>query len=212
MSNIQKLMMTVATMTTLTACGGGGGGSDSPSAASPPINSSPVSTPTSTVATTTTPATSTPANVPSSTQAVVSGSASSTTPAPEVGTNIETSATIAEVQELQPSAVTRTSELTAEDDFSFTSSYDISVSIDLGSDTSQYLNICHEFTNPSSTPIVNYGSCVLKAPLQNGQYAGSISLTNDVKDLVIAIWGYDGAEPSYYFWNRTSQGDGIFIN
>lgn len=140
----------------------------------------------------------TQAAAPTTTSAVATPSTETTTPA--------------QPEEPSPPDVTRTSDLTASETFEFTSSYDVTVDVNLGPGANRYLNICNDFQRTDATAEVDYGSCVLQAPLEDGIYQGTLSLTNDIRDLVIAIWSYTGEEPTYYFWNAEADGLTVVVN
>lgn len=136
---------------------------------------------------------------------VTTSSSSTTTPTNNVTPQPEPENTA-------PPEITRTADLTASDSFDFTSSYDVQIEVDLGTSEPRYLNVCGEFERQGEQTAVEYGSCVLQTPLENGQYSGNISLTNDVSELVIAIWDYSGGDPAYQYWNLNNDGLSITIN
>jgi hypothetical protein len=110
-----------------------------------------------------------------------------------------------------PETISQTADLRASTTFEFTSSFDVVVDINLNAERKLYLNICNRFERDSSRVEVDYGSCVLQAPLRNGNYEGTLSLTNDVQQLVIAVWDYSGANPVHYFWDLAIDGPEIRI-
>lgn len=116
------------------------------------------------------------------------------------------------VEDPAPENITSTKDLSVSETFDFTSSYDVAVNINLGAGTNRYLNICNDFQRTSGQTNVDYDSCVLQAPLDDGQYQGTLSLTNDSTELVVAIWTYSGGEPEYYFWELENDGPLIEIN
>ena len=136
-----------------------------------------------------------------------SSAASTTTPAPTT----TPSSTQVEPETVAAPEVTRTADLVASETFDFTSSYDVSVNVNLGPGANRYLNICNDFLRNGDQADINYGSCVLQTPLENGEYRGTMSLTNDIRDLAIAIWDYTGGEPTYYFWNLDANGFAVSV-
>ncbi|MFN3235582.1 MAG: hypothetical protein ACE37D_00835 [Pseudomonadales bacterium] len=111
----------------------------------------------------------------------------------------------------QSDAISKTADLKASTTFDFTSSFDVGVDINLDNKEKLYLNICNRFDTDDGKTNVDYDSCVLQAPIENGRYQGTLSLTNDVQQLVIAIWNYSGSDPTYYFWDLSVDGPEIRI-
>lgn len=107
--------------------------------------------------------------------------------------------------------IEKTSDLTASEMFSFTSSSQISVNLDLEAYASAdaYLTICSKFSTTEKATDIDYGSCLLQAPLLDGRYQGELSLPNDIDKLIIAIWQYNGDLPDTTIWSRSQAGDSI---
>ena len=180
---VKRTIFFLGMVATVSACGGGGGG-DGGETASPVINTS--VTPTNTTATV----------------------APATPIGTESTTNPETEVTAPE----PPQKAVKTSDLIASNSFDFTSSYTVSVDVRLSGTEPRYLNICREYTDLGSGIEVNYGSCLLQTALAGGAFEGDITVTNDIKNLVIAIWDFTGSNPEYRFWDRELNGDKILIN
>jgi hypothetical protein len=77
---------------------------------------------------------------------------------------------------------------------------------------SAYLNICREFKSSPTGFSVNYDSCVLQTTLEDGEFSGEITLTNDVNELIVSVWLFNGTDPVHHLWDRSAQGDQIVVN
>lgn len=55
-----------------------------------------------------------------------------------------------------------------------------------------YLSLCTDYVIDSENSyIINYDSCLLRAPLSENEYETTITITNDLKGLVAALWFVD---------------------
>ncbi|MDA9285813.1 hypothetical protein OAD22_08800 [Pseudomonadales bacterium] len=140
---------------------------------------------------------------PAPTQAVAP-TVTAVTPAPTSTPQVTTPAATTQVS--------KTSDLKADDDFTFTSSYQVSVSVNRNSQESAYLNICREFKSSPTGYSVNYDSCVLQTTLEDGKFAGEITLTNDINELIVSVWLFTGNDPIHQVWDRAVEGDQIVVN
>lgn len=109
---------------------------------------------------------------------------------------------------------TRTSDLSVGQDFNFTSSFDLSVDVNLTklANVDSYLTICLPVEANGLSEFSNVNRCMLKTLLVNGTYLGSVSLTNDVTSLVVSVWNFDGGSPLVFNWSSASGSDEILLS
>ncbi|MFT6037627.1 MAG: hypothetical protein ACI9TP_000411 [Candidatus Azotimanducaceae bacterium] len=179
--NNTRKILTLGFVTLLMGCGGGGGGD----AAAP----SP-SAPASTVATT---------PVPSTTIATTI----------DVATTAGADAVAVDSQV----SVSRMRDLVSSDNFDFTSGAKLDVLVDLSSmsGTDGYLTICSRYSGSGANIDIDNDSCLLQGQLSNGAFAGSLTITGDIKALVVAIWRFDGSMPTTTIWQRATGSQTITI-
>ena len=108
---------------------------------------------------------------------------------------------------------TRTRELRVGEDFDFTSSSSIDVQINLSSEAGleSYLTICVSPMLDEIGTFSNDEQCLVRTPLENGIFQGQIARTNDVNNLVVSVWGYEGLQPRTWHWSYLSDPEEINI-
>jgi len=171
---MNNLYILVLLSTLLTACGGGGGGSSESSAAIP--------------------ADSQPTN-PSATPVLA-----------------QPAVTEFRLQESQPiesgpiivSAVQATSEIDVPKGFALKSEATFNLKITLSEDDDQpaYLSLCSDYVHhEDGSYSINYDSCLLRTSIRDNNFETVITVTNDTRGLVAALWFMDGTkEPLFNDW------------
>ncbi len=105
-------------------------------------------------------------------------------------------------------AASKTSQLTADSDFMFSSHSVIPVNINTSADV-EHVTICEVAANGGP----NYQRCALRAVLDDGNYTGELLVTNDIQQLTLVSWDVDDpANPQISYWQRASDGDQISLN
>lgn len=112
------------------------------------------------------------------------------------------------VQPEEPIVITSTEDLVVADTFLFQSNYKLDVQVDLSSQY-DYLTIC--YADDEGQP--NYGDCLLRTGLDEGEVSSELLLTNDTRELLIVAWDYaDVNNPAVSTWNRDLDGDLLQVN
>lgn len=94
-----------------------------------------------------------------------------------------------------------TAELVVAKSFLINAEFDLNIRYDSDDGRNRYLSICTEFTEGEKMK-VDYGSCLLRTSSQ-GSYSTTITVANDKKRLVMAIWDLDDMEsPRYEIWEN----------
>ncbi|XOV90616.1 MAG: hypothetical protein ACFHX7_12210 [Pseudomonadota bacterium] len=111
-------------------------------------------------------------------------------------------------------AISRTAELVASNEFSFTSSYQLELNVNRAEVAAvpQYLTVCRQSEVGSEAKETGYEACLLRSPMPTGRFEGTVSVTSDVDQLAIALWRFDGTSPEIVLWDRTRDGDRVFID
>ena len=110
--------------------------------------------------------------------------------------------------------VANTSELQIDPTFNLASSRTIDVNFDIaeaeGTDGS--VSICTDYAKDGSAFDVNYESCIVSAPMLDGQFSHFIDVTNEFDSVVAVVWFQTpGTDPLYQEFNVNDQvrGKGI---
>lgn len=108
--------------------------------------------------------------------------------------------------ELDPDAIyDTTAELVAAKSFLLEHEYELAVSYQSDERRSAYLSVCTEFTEGQYGIKVNYNSCLLRTSIE-GDYAGTLKVSNDKSRLVMAIWYLDEIKkPRYEVWENNEN-------
>lgn len=88
-------------------------------------------------------------------------------------------------------------EIIVPDDFSLNSERSFNLRINRSEDDNQaaYLSLCSDYKQHSNGSYsINYESCLLRTPLNEINYEAVITVTNDTKALVAALWFMDGTK------------------
>lgn len=106
--------------------------------------------------------------------------------------------------------VQSTKELEANQFFDLSSSYELSVDIDISkkiSESRAFLSICSDFEVLESGEIkIGYENCILRTSIKNGLYKGNLNVTNDNEKLIVAIWFFDSDEKPYIkIWGKNDE-------
>jgi hypothetical protein len=206
MNNTRKIL-TLGLVTLLMGCGGGGGGD-----AAAPSPAAPAATVATTPATSTTIATTAATTTASTTVA----------PATTIDTGASDANTSSDVATIagadagavdSPVSVSYMRDLVSSDSFEFTSGAKLDVLVDLSSmsGTDGYLTICSRYSGSGADIDIDNDSCLLQGRLSNGAFAGSLTITGDIKALVVAIWRFDGSMPTTSIWQRAAGSQTITI-
>ncbi|MCL1125166.1 hypothetical protein [Shewanella surugensis] len=110
-------------------------------------------------------------------------------------------------QELLASGTIPLEDLVVGADNTLSSEYSLFVGIQLGDIRRAYVSICEKFNAIDSGYRVDYDSCVLRGPLNEGVFASDVLLGSAQRKLIVAIWLYDGSRPIYYVWNYDDNAD-----
>jgi len=114
--------------------------------------------------------------------------------------------------ELLAIVATRTSDLQASSDFSFSDAWDLSVDVDVSDRISgpAYLTICSSFSEVAEGFDVDYDNCQLKTALQAGAYQGTLKMTGTKTRLLVTVLDFGAPEkPQHLVWERGNPGDEI---
>ncbi|WP_299003473.1 hypothetical protein [uncultured Shewanella sp.] len=190
-----------------------------------------VATDTSTTSATDDSSTSTTMATDTSTTSATDDSSTSTTMATDTSTTSATddSSTIttvaADLVEEEPAEVTNDeqaavdmtslSELVVDSSNELLSEYTLFVGIDTGNTDRAYVSICEEFvTKDEGGYKVDYDTCLLRGPLNEGVLAANLVLGSAQQELIVAIWTFDGSQPTYHVWNydENSSNQSLMIN
>jgi len=111
---------------------------------------------------------------------------------------------------VDPNAVyDSTSELIVAQSFLIKQEYELAVSYNNEDSRRAYLSVCTEFTEGQEGVKVNYNSCLLRTSI-NDDYTGTLSVANDKKKLVMAIWYLDDVKnPRYAVWESDDDINGV---
>jgi len=111
--------------------------------------------------------------------------------------------------DLDPNAIyATTAELKATKSFLLKQEYELTVSYRNTDNRSAYLSLCTEFTDGEQGIKVNYNTCILRTSIDSS-YEGSLTVANDKKRLVMAIWYLDDTKnPRYEVWENNSDAEG----
>ena len=95
-------------------------------------------------------------------------------------------------------------ELKAPAGFDFETAYivDFSVSLSTRKNERVFIAVCADFSEKMDDFLVDYDSCLLKVSMIKGAYADRLSVTNDKRKLLVALWFFDGTAPAYFPWTR----------
>lgn len=64
-----------------------------------------------------------------------------------------------------------------------------------------YFSLCNAYQQTSSQAYqVDYQSCLLRAPLNQGALYRELQVANHHQQLIAVIWRYDGSAPTYQTW------------
>jgi len=110
---------------------------------------------------------------------------------------------------VDPNAVyDSTAELIVAQSFLIKQEYELAISYKNEDSRRAYLSLCSEFTEGQEGVKVNYNSCLLRTSI-NESYAGTVSVANDKKKLVMAIWYLDDVNnPRYAVWENDGDING----
>lgn len=186
-NSIYKRVCILGLFSLLLACGGGGG-DDSSSSSTASDNSS-----TTASATTTT-------SSSSNTTSTTDDSSTSTTTTTDAAVDEEPISTTNDEQAAVD--VTSLSDLVVDADNGLLSEYTVFVGIDTGNSERAYVSICEKFISKDEGGYkVDYDTCLLRGPLNAGVLAADLVLGSAQQELIVAIWTFDGSQPSYHVWN-----------
>ncbi len=91
-----------------------------------------------------------------------------------------------------------TSELSSDPYFTFKTSHSIKLDFSWSTMGQQrsYLSVCQEaIENTDGRWVIDYESCLLRAPVKDGSFQGEIEITNDRTELYAELWSYDATKP-----------------
>ncbi|MEM7003920.1 MAG: hypothetical protein AAF529_24250 [Pseudomonadota bacterium] len=89
----------------------------------------------------------------------------------------------------------QTQDLVIDADFDIQSSWEMAIDFDIPTSGEAYLSVCKEFTTTPTGYEINFDSCLVRAPVTNGVYDGSVVVTNEVTRVIGAL----------YFFNEVTQ-------
>ena len=94
-----------------------------------------------------------------------------------------------------PEPTIQTADLQASNEFNFATSWDMNIDFSLPMDNA-YLSLCTDYDKQDSGTVdVQFDSCIVRAPITDGQYASdNLPMTNSVSSLVAVLIDY--ANPS----------------
>lgn len=101
--------------------------------------------------------------------------------------------------------VNATVDLEVSEEFELQSMTSLDVLIDIPSlyGKRAYVNICKPFSDGRT----NYNDCLIRSPIENGQWLASLSVPNDVDLLKLEIWQYSiSEEPIVHVWENQNTG------
>lgn len=99
-----------------------------------------------------------------------------------------------------------TKDLVIDAGFDMQSSREITLDFDLNTDG--FLSVCSNFKRTSDNYDIDFGSCVIRAPVTQGTYQNTLSISNAVEDLIAVVYQFDEtAEPLYQEFNVADGGD-----
>lgn len=134
------------------------------------------------------------------------GTSSSNVTSTPVVTEAETEQPVIETEE--PAVITSTEELVVADTFLFQSNYKLDVLVDISPEY-DYLTICYADNNNQP----DYGDCLLRTDLNEGEISRELLLTNDTDKLLVIAWDYaDVDNPVISSWDRALDGDLLQVN
>ncbi|OZS44014.1 hypothetical protein [Photobacterium sanguinicancri] len=103
----------------------------------------------------------------------------------------------------QPAAPVETSDSRFEDlvipeGFKFKSAYPVTVSIDLDTRETLFLNIYGRYTEATDgTPIPDSSSRLISGPMQEGKFKGKLTITSQRTSLLVEAWFQDGTRQPF---------------
>ena len=115
-------------------------------------------------------------------------------------------ATIPEVTpEVTPSV--QTADLLANDDFDFATSWDMDINFGLPLNNA-YLSLCTEYKNSENSMVeVQFDSCIVRAPISNGQFVSEdVPMTNEIKSIIAVLIDYANPSSPLYVEFSVSPG------
>ncbi|WP_245335222.1 hypothetical protein [Shewanella sp. WXL01] len=177
--NILPSLLAISVISLLSACGGGGGGGESPA----PV-----------------------ANTPTSTGDTDTGGTGDTdTGGTDEGDDQTPPEEPTPPEEEEPTPdPTSLDDLVVDADFEMQAVFELEVQVALTNGKRGYFSLCDDFTQGANIT-VNYESCLLRGPLDNGQLNDTLKVANHQASLMAVVWFYDGSEPQYQSWQYDSQ-------
>ncbi|AWB65360.1 hypothetical protein C2869_02405 [Saccharobesus litoralis] len=183
-SNLKSIyLLSLAGLFNLAACGGGGGDTASNDASD------------------------------SSKQLQSSQAASTNTTSPETTQTSTTQTSTTQTQLATPSKIDQVPEkkletiedINIEAKHSLSSTFNLDIEIKLKEVQRAYFSLCDDYRTKGDSYVVNYDSCLYRAPIQNGQLQKRLMVANHNTQLIGAIWFYDGSQPKYQVWQKQNN-------
>lgn len=86
-----------------------------------------------------------------------------------------------------------TADLKASADFNFETSRAIAIDFDVPAArvTEGLMSLCTDYTESGGQYDINYDSCTVQSPLQEGVYSGQMQVTNDIDSVIGVVWFKD---------------------
>lgn len=86
-----------------------------------------------------------------------------------------------------------TADLKSSADFNFDTSRAIAIDFDVEQARTSpgLMSVCTQYTETEGEFDVNYDSCTVQSPLENGVYSGTMDVTNDIDSVVGVVWFKD---------------------
>lgn len=98
-----------------------------------------------------------------------------------------------------------TKDLVSAKSFEIASEYELMINYKNESELSAYLSVCTDFTLQEEEVRVDYNSCLLRTSVET-QYEATLTIPNDKKSVVMAIWYMDDIKnPHYAIWNNDAE-------
>lgn len=90
-------------------------------------------------------------------------------------------------------ALEYTADLRSSADFDFSSSRAIAIDFDVAAASTSpgLMSLCTKYTKTDDSFDVDYNSCTVQAPLENGLYSGKMDVTNDINSVIGVVWFKD---------------------